>query len=66
MENIYTFGNRVFRNGTPASEIASVPKPRRRSAERVNFKFGKIRVAVTGSKRVNVSQKDAVLTITME
>jgi len=62
MGNIRTHGNRCFTNGAVAgaAEVGDAPivaKRPSKKTERVNFKFGKVRVSVTNAKRVKVRQE---------
>jgi len=65
MSRIQTFGNRVFVDRAEAEDVTPIKKPRA-VAEKVNLKFGKIRVQVTGSKKVRVSQDGTTMIIMLD
>jgi len=63
---IETFGNKCFVDrGFPEVRVtdAEVKKAPRPKPERVNLKFGKIRVQVTCAKKVRVRQEENTMVI---
>jgi len=72
--SIETFGNKCFvgrgfsqsLDGLYIEEDASTVKTTRPKPEKVNLKFGKIRVSVTSAKRVRVKQEDNAMVIFLE
>ena len=66
MDKIQTFGNRCFA-GRPVIDNQSPPvKSPRQKAEKVNLKFGKIRVVVTNAKKVRVAQDGTAMIVILE
>ena len=61
-EKIFTYGNKCF-----STEIVNEkPKSNRPKPEKVNFKFGKIRVTATNAKKMRCYQDGTAIVIIME
>ncbi|MDR0462525.1 MAG: hypothetical protein LBG88_04340 [Christensenellaceae bacterium] len=69
MEKIQTFGTRCFVNRDVVIEppcVSQKASSSKAKAEKVNLKFGKIRVQVTGSKKVRVLQDGNAMILLLE
>ena len=70
MEKIHTLGNRCFVSHGQVIEtsptVAAPKVPTKPKSEKVNLKHGKIRVQVTGAKKVRVLQDGAAMVLILD